>query len=67
MVSGFENRSEDDTSILAMAAVTYLTKASGLRLVGRVELAERVEAGLDVLPGAVVVGVGVVVLVRHLL
>jgi uncharacterized membrane protein len=41
--------------ILAMAAVTYATKASGHWVVGRVALSERVEAGLDVLPGAVVV------------
>ncbi|MFB6268588.1 MAG: AzlD family protein [Halobacterium sp.] len=41
--------------ILAMAGVTYATKASGLWLVGRIDLSERMEAGLDVLPGAVVV------------
>lgn len=41
--------------VLAMAAVTYATKASGLWLVGRLDLSERAEAGLDVLPGAVVV------------
>lgn len=41
--------------VLAMAGVTYATKASGLWVVGRVDLSERVEAGLDVLPGAVVV------------
>ncbi len=41
--------------ILAMAAVTYATKAGGLWLVGRVDLSDRMEAGLDVLPGAVVV------------
>ncbi|AHG03472.1 ABC transporter permease [Halobacterium sp. DL1] len=41
--------------VLAMAAVTYATKASGLWAVGRIDLSERAEAGLDVLPGAVVV------------
>ncbi|WP_336034462.1 AzlD family protein [Halobacterium yunchengense] len=41
--------------VLAMAAVTYATKASGLWFLGRVDLSERTEAGLDVLPGAVVV------------
>ncbi|WP_435077884.1 AzlD family protein [Halococcus sp. AFM35] len=41
--------------ILGMALVTYATKAGGLWLVGRVDLSERAEAGLDVLPGAVVV------------
>jgi len=41
--------------ILAMAAVTYGTKTVGHWAVGRVELSDRLEAGLDVLPGAVVV------------
>jgi uncharacterized membrane protein len=41
--------------ILAMAAVTYATKVSGLWAVGRVDLSERMEAGIDVLPGAVIV------------
>ena len=41
--------------VLAMAGVTYATKASGLWVVGRLDLSERAEAGLDVLPGAVVV------------
>lgn len=41
--------------IAGMAVVTYATKAGGLWLVGRVDLSERAEAGLDVLPGAVVV------------
>jgi uncharacterized membrane protein len=41
--------------ILAMAAVTYATKAGGLWALGHVDLSERVEAGIDVLPGAVVV------------
>lgn len=41
--------------VLAMAAVTYATKASGLWVLGRVDVPERVEAGIDALPGAVVV------------
>ncbi|WP_353635236.1 AzlD domain-containing protein [Halobacterium sp. NMX12-1] len=41
--------------ILAMAVVTYATKAGGFWLLGRVDLSERAEAGIDVLPGAVVV------------
>lgn len=38
-----------------MAIIAYATKAGGLWLVGRIDLSERAEAGLDVLPGAVVV------------
>ncbi len=41
--------------ILAMAAVTYAAKAGGFWLLGHVDLSERAEAGIDVLPGAVVV------------
>jgi len=41
--------------VLAMAAVTYATKASGLWAVGRIDLSGARRAGLDVLPGAVVV------------
>lgn len=41
--------------ILAMALATYATKASGLWALGRVDLSDRTEAGIDVLPGAVVV------------
>ncbi|MEA5388677.1 AzlD domain-containing protein [Haloarculaceae archaeon H-GB11] len=43
--------------VLAMAVVTYATKAGGLWLLGRVEPSERAEAGLDALPGAVVVAI----------
>jgi uncharacterized membrane protein len=43
--------------ILAMAVVTYLTKTGGLWLVNRIELSERLEAGLSVLPGAIVIAV----------
>lgn len=41
--------------VLAMAAATYGTKTVGYWIVGRIDLSERVEAGIDVLPGAVVV------------
>jgi uncharacterized membrane protein len=41
--------------ILAMALATYATKASGLWILGRIDVPERVEVGIDVLPGAVVV------------
>ena len=41
--------------ILAMAVVTYGTKSVGHWVVGQVDLSDRVEAGIDVLPGAVVV------------
>lgn len=43
--------------ILGMALVTYATKAGGLWLLGRVELSDRVEAGLEVLPGVIVVSI----------
>lgn len=41
--------------ILAMAVATYGTKSVGYWVVGQVDLSDRVEAGIDVLPGAVVV------------
>ena len=43
--------------VLAMALATYVTKAGGLWLLGRVDVSERVEAGLEVLPGAIVVSI----------
>ncbi len=43
--------------VLAMAAVTVLTKVGGVWLVRRVELSERLEAGLSVVPGAIVIAV----------
>jgi uncharacterized membrane protein len=43
--------------VLAMAAITYATKAGGLWLLGRVEIPERFEAGLEALPGAVVISI----------
>ncbi|MDR9429163.1 MAG: AzlD domain-containing protein [Natronomonas sp.] len=43
--------------ILGMAIVTYLTKAGGLWLLGRIEIGERTEAGLEALPGAIIVAI----------
>jgi len=43
--------------VLAMAVVTYLTKAGGLWVLGRVTLPDRAERALDALPGAVVVSI----------
>lgn len=43
--------------ILAMAVVTVVAKVGGIWLVRHVELSDRLEAGLDVLPGAIVIAV----------
>ncbi|THE66207.1 AzlD domain-containing protein [Salinadaptatus halalkaliphilus] len=43
--------------ILAMAAITVLTKVGGIWLVRHVELSDRLEAGFSVLPGAIVIAV----------
>jgi uncharacterized membrane protein len=43
--------------VLAMAAVTYLTKAGGLWALGHVDLPDGAETALDALPGAVVVSI----------
>lgn len=43
--------------IAAMAIVTYLTKGGGLWLLTHVEISDRVEASLEVLPGAIIVAV----------
>lgn len=42
-------------AVLGMALATYATKAGGLWALGRVDLPERVRAGLRALPGAVLV------------
>ena len=44
-------------TILGMTAVTYLTKSSGLWILGRVDVSERLKAGLDGLPAAIVVAI----------
>jgi uncharacterized membrane protein len=41
--------------IFLMAIVTYATKAGGLWLLGCVDVSDRVEAGLEVLPGAIII------------
>ncbi|ELY95996.1 AzlD family protein [Natrialba taiwanensis] len=43
--------------ILGMSAVTYITKAGGLWLLSRIEVPEYAEAGLAVLPGAIIVSI----------
>ncbi|MCL7416569.1 MAG: AzlD domain-containing protein [Halalkalicoccus sp.] len=43
--------------ILAMAAVTFLTKVGGLWLLSRFEVSDRLEAGISVLPGAIVIAI----------
>ncbi|WP_306056303.1 AzlD family protein [Natronococcus wangiae] len=43
--------------ILAMAVITYATKTGGLWLVNRIEMSDRLEAGLSVLPGAIVIAI----------
>ena len=42
-------------TIAAMMVVTVLTKWGGLWLLSRVEVSDRVQAGIDVLPGAIVI------------
>lgn len=43
--------------ILAMTVVTALTKVGGLWLLRRIDVSERLEAGLSVLPGAIVIAI----------
>lgn len=43
--------------ILAMAVVTFLTKIGGLWLLSRFEVSDRLEAGISVLPGAIVIAI----------
>jgi uncharacterized membrane protein len=43
--------------ILCMSLVTYLTKASGLWLLGTVDLSDRARTGLEALPGGIVVAI----------
>ncbi|KYH26046.1 branched-chain amino acid transport protein AzlD [Halalkalicoccus paucihalophilus] len=43
--------------ILAMAVVTFLTKVGGLWLLSRFEVSDRLEAGISVLPGAIVIAI----------
>lgn len=50
--------------VLAMAGVTYATKAGGLWALGRVEIPPRAETALEALPGGVVVAILAVELAR---
>ncbi|WP_262175096.1 AzlD family protein [Haloarcula laminariae] len=43
--------------IVGMSVATYVTKAGGLWVLNRVTVSDRVEAGLDVLPGAIIVSI----------
>lgn len=43
--------------VAAMALVTYATKVGGLWLLGRVDVGERTEDGLEALPGAIIVAI----------
>jgi uncharacterized membrane protein len=43
--------------IAGMVLVTYATKVGGLWLLGRIELSERAEVGLEALPGAIIVAI----------
>lgn len=43
--------------ILLMVAATVLTRIGGFWLLNRVEVSDRLEAGLSVLPGAIVVAI----------
>ena len=43
--------------IAAMSLATYVTKAGGLWLLGKVDLSPRVESGLQILPGAIIVSI----------
>ncbi|MFC6974455.1 AzlD family protein [Halomicroarcula sp. GCM10025709] len=40
-----------------MSVATYVTKAGGLWLLGRVNISQRVEAGLQMLPGGIVLSI----------
>jgi uncharacterized membrane protein len=44
-------------AIVGMAVVTYLTRVSGLWLMGRITLTPRIEAGLRAVPGAVIISI----------
>jgi uncharacterized membrane protein len=44
-------------AIIGMAIVTYLTRVSGLWLMGRITLTPRIESGLRAVPGAVLISI----------
>lgn len=43
--------------VLAMAVVTFATKVGGLWLLSRFEVSDRLESGISVLPGAIVIAI----------
>lgn len=43
--------------ILLMVAATVLTRVGGLWVLDRVQVSDRIEAGLSVLPGAIVIAI----------
>ncbi|ELY92023.1 AzlD family protein [Natrinema altunense] len=43
--------------IVGMSAATYVTKAGGLWLLGRINISDRTEAGLEMLPGAIIISI----------
>lgn len=43
--------------ILGMSVATYVTKAGGLWLLSRITVSDRMEAGLEMLPGAIIVAI----------
>lgn len=43
--------------IVGMSLATYVTKAGGFWLLNRITVSDRVEAGLEVLPGAIIVAI----------
>ncbi|ATW89915.1 putative membrane protein [Halohasta litchfieldiae] len=43
--------------ILGMSVATFVTKAGGLWLLGKVDLSPRIESGLEILPGAIIVSI----------
>jgi uncharacterized membrane protein len=43
--------------IVGMSAATYVTKAGGLWFLGRITVSDRIETGLETLPGAIIVSI----------
>lgn len=51
-------------AILGMSVVTYATKAGGLWILDQIELSEQAHAGLEALPGGIIVAILAPQLVR---
>lgn len=43
--------------VLGMSVATYVTKAGGLWLLSRIDVSDRVESGLEILPGVIVISI----------